>query len=269
MNHIKIIFWNVNGKDLRCYINEIINQEDPDIFILAEGELVDLSKITGQSFKELDSVSIKIPPRKIIKLRTFYNTRINVFDIEDLSDMRASAKGIKIRISGKEEEILLLPIHFPSKMYDEDGEKKRFLLGKIDEKITNIFNSRTSNLTKMDKAIMIGDFNANPYEACLSKNLQVRISNCPAKNATSKGQRIYYNPSLHLLSNFNQTSLGSFYKDEWHLLDQTIFTRSLLPYFNRPELQLIDCHTKTLLGKNKKPNNSISDHLPIKIKFNI
>ncbi|CBK75291.1 Endonuclease/Exonuclease/phosphatase family [Butyrivibrio fibrisolvens 16/4] len=128
-----------------------------------------------------------------------------------------------------------------------------------------------------DNTIVIGDFNANPYDeemlskfgfnAVLFKSL---IINEEYTNPNSNRIRRFYNPILHYLS--EETEMyGSFYTEQnymtsyWHCLDQVLVRRKLAN--NIAGLQYLKSINNIDLIKGKRPNNDISDHLPLLVNI--
>ena len=132
---------------------------------------------------------------------------------------------------------------------------------------------QTEDLFKCNNTIVIGDFNANPYdEELLSKFafnavlFKPIINKSELTNPNSLKRKRFYNPILHYISEDTQM-YGSFYYENdyatsyWHCLDQVLVRKSLVNCVNHVQY-LKRINTKNLL-ENTIPNVRISDHLPL------
>lgn len=126
---------------------------------------------------------------------------------------------------------------------------------------------------KTDKTIIIGDYNASPFDqeliqkdafnAVLYKGLLKK-----QEYITSNGKqyRRFYNPMVHYISEESQM-YGSFYYSGgiqslyWYCYDQVIVRKSLMDKV----IAIKYCKSigKKSLLKNIKPDEDISDHLPL------
>lgn len=231
---------------------------------MAEGEKIDSSKLVTLNYNELKKISIKIPKSPDKELRFFHKDTLDCYDLEEFN--RAMIKGIDLKIKGEDKTILILPVHMPSKLNENKNPIDR-AFNVLEQKIESI--SQTKNNTK--HIIYIGDFNLNPDE--LGDMANILTTTCPRGHGVTKisgiKYRIYYNPSNHLLGNFNQETLGSYYHTrKWQLLDQVIMSKKLVKLFKKNEFKLLNLNNKTLLLANDKPNKKlISDHLPICLEY--
>ena len=81
---------------------------------------------------------------------------------------------------------------------------------------------------------------------------------------------MFYNPMWNFLGDFSEP-YGTYYHSTadtvnpyWNVYDQVIIRPSLRKRFVDENLKIItETTTMSLLDKNKHPNRSISDHLPI------
>lgn len=259
---MKIVFWNVQSKDLTDIIEKLVQQENPDIVIIAEAEKI---RIFNGTYQELNKIKIKTHPTK--ELRFFHKKSIKCTDLQELEEQRSSAKKIRLKIKGKTESIILVSLHLVSKMTNNSLADNRLILDKLDREVESL-----KRRNKTDKVIFIGDFNLTPEEEPLRSMSGLMTSNCPETSETkdSRGVKktIYYNPSQYLLSNFNLDALGSFYykgDKNWHQLDQVIFSKNLLEFFQRSEFKILILPELKFLDSKRRP--LISDHLPIMCNF--
>ncbi len=237
----------------------MIDQEKPDILILAEGENINILP-KHSYYKELNKVAI---PRLRKELRYFYNSNlIQSFDVEE--NTRYMIKEIELITSGVTSNILIVPVHLPSKLNTNQTKSLNTIFGVLEQKIINQKQSRS-----IDEVIFVGDFNLNPHD--FKEIFTFEVSNCHLGSDVvrnyGKETTLYYNPSYHLLGNFNQPTLGThWYDKQWHLLDQIIFSKSLESKFVKDSFKIIELTNNKLMDEEKKP--SVSDHLPICAVFN-
>lgn len=91
-----------------------------------------------------------------------------------------------------------------------------------------------------------------------------------SRNIAGKEFRMFYNPMWNFLGDFKEP-YGTYYRSAadtfnpyWHIYDQVIIRPSLRSRFVDGNLKIITGSANvSLLDKNKHPNHSISDHLPI------
>lgn len=132
---------------------------------------------------------------------------------------------------------------------------------------------------EIENTIVIGDFNANPYDKeLLYKNAfnAVLFKSIIKENefTNPKGDRIkrFYNPIIHYLSE-DTKMYGSHYYDNsdkqetpyWHCLDQVLVRKSLVDLLK--EVRYIKVIDGMNLIKGLRPKKSISDHLPLLVNI--
>lgn len=126
------------------------------------------------------------------------------------------------------------------------------------------------------RKIIVGDFNINPYDnSCVNARYFHGIpiyedAMRESRNIAGKEFRMFYNPMWNFLGDFKEP-YGTYYRSAadtfnpyWHIYDQVIIRPSLRSRFVDGNLKIITGSANvSLLDKNKHPNHSISDHLPI------
>ena len=133
-------------------------------------------------------------------------------------------------------------------------------------------------LLPCNNVIIVGDFNANPFEeVCINANCFHAVSSKDIakkrKKRIIKGQEyaIFYNPMWNLFGDKNQTN-GTYYYDKegitayfWNIFDQVILSPEVAEIFEDNSLKIISSiNNNSLLYNNGIPNkDDISDHLPI------
>jgi len=173
-------------------------------------------------------------------------------------------KEIEIFLNDEIRNFLIVPVHLPSKVSPGQVESINSIFDMLEQKLDTLKKDRNT-----EDIIFIGDFNLNPHE--FEDLMSFKVSNCALGSSiiTNQGRErnLYYNPSYHLLGNFDQITLGShWFGRSWHLLDQVIMTKSLVSLFDKKNFKIVELETNHLLDKGYKPK--ISDHMPISIVFN-
>ena len=167
--------------------------------------------------------------------------------------------------------MILCCIHLNSKIYSDHEEIREIHMDQIIKDIQNVERELQSENT-----IVVGDFNINPYDASLINARYFHgipiYEEAKRKSRIIAGKEFYmfYNPMWNLLGDA-QEPYGTYYRSAadtfnpyWHIYDQVIIRPSLRSRFVDGNLKIITGSANvSLLDKNKHPNHSISDHLPI------
>ena len=137
--------------------------------------------------------------------------------------------------------------------------------------MNDIKNLETS--FKCNRTVIIGDFNANPYDdellamsAFNSVLFKDEILRSGSRTVDGITYRRFYNPILHYISE-DSKMYGSFYHAQgsstpiWHCLDQVLVSKSLAN--NVTNMKYIKTIGGTNLITRIRPNSKISDHLPL------
>lgn len=256
---LRICFWNTNKNiEINRYIVDIICENNVDIFVLAE-YIADLEKLQLQlrNCKYETEKSITVGCDRITILKRKYN-------------MEPGFQNKYCSLQIVNNKYILTCLHLPSKIYAE-RLKKDIAIRRIIEEI-----QRYEKLLKIDKTIIVGDVNENPYETgCLGAD---RFHGIPVyqdamrKYRTIMDERfeMFYNPMWNLLGDFSFPP-GTYYymgnevnNSFWNIYDQVMIRPCIRDFFVDSELKII-CETENgkLIDENNHPSKNISDHLPI------
>lgn len=271
---INIMFWNAGAGKFKNHIKDKVKIDECicsmmvgykcDIIVLAEYEY-DLEPLCNKiSIKNRD---FKMGP-------AFQYTRVKmIMDSRLKSEIIRDNKYFAIySIQSFRSEFLLTGVHFPSKMYGngESGEIiGRLLISNLNESEKEVMHER---------AIIIGDFNANPFEPVML-NADIMHSYPWADFVRNKRVRrvydteysIYYNPMWNLWGDEGLTG-GTYHYDAggvsnlyWNIYDQVILSHDMVNYFVRESLEIVNhVGSLSLLNKRGIPDSDrFSDHLPI------
>lgn len=259
---MNILFWNLNRNNIKDYIKQCLEENKVDIAVFAEHKGVDfvsLEKEMLHSYRHIEGIG--------------GCDKIAVFASEFAS----------VIIKQEQSRYALYTVEYDSKKYviagvhlqdrrSCDSARRIEVIGRLMNDIKNLEKS-----SKCSNTIIIGDFNANPYDdellqmnafhAVLFKEI---IRKSETRTVDNKIYRRLYNPTINFLSE-NTHNYGSYYFSSgsstpiWHCLDQILVSKALID--NIKFLQYIRTIGKKSLIKNIVPNKDISDHLPLYVQI--
>lgn len=263
---MKLLFWNIQKKDLTNQVAELIGEQHPTIISLAESEGINVSNFLN-TLKEQFSLKYKhIENPGCDKINIFCLDEINL----DLSYQHKDYSMVKLPFNNG--TYLLCFVHLPSKLHQTDEQQRRAC-----ERLYNsVLLEEGSHNT--DNTIIMGDFNVNPYEPAMISFSGLAASNgidCSKRNSiTSDGEskKLFYNPMWTLYSQYKERPGSHQYTktgvsvSSWHFLDQVIIRPSLVESFNFNELKFLT-KTKTFNHISNIGRPTTSDHLPLVCAF--
>lgn len=252
---VKLLFWNLNKNENSKYINSILSAEDIDIAVFAEYQGLNLAEIDSQYQKSSDRGGCD----KVI------------FISKNTIPLTVRREGTRYAIysfSIAGENFLLVGLHLPANPHSNADARKDVIFDiKRDiieqEKLTSIVNT-----------IVIGDFNASPFDSELTQKnafdavlYKKEIVNQEVVEYQSKRHKRFYNPLLNYISE-SSGMYGSFrYMADindviWYCYDQIIVRKPLAERIeNVMYMKKID--NTELISSKGVIKDSISDHLPL------
>lgn len=259
---MKILFWNLKGNDILEYIKECVLEYDIDIAVFSEYTSVDFESLECKLEKEYRYIPNMGGCKKVA---LFVKSSIEV------AVKREQARYALYSVEYNNKNYILAAIHLQDR-WTTDTQVRIMTIGRLVNDIKNLEESEHCKNT-----IIIGDFNANPFDdellqvnafnAVLYKDI---INSSETKKVGEERFRRFYNPIIHFLSE-DTKMYGSHYNTNksnspiWHCLDQVLVSKKLVESVN--ELKYIrNIGSKSLLNR-KKPNASISDHLPLYVQI--
>lgn len=267
MNSIRLLFWNVNNRDLTEYVYALARSTKADIVVLNEN-LVSSSR-TLLALREKVCADFFIPPCTSEDRFHCFCTRQDL----DLSEIHNGSRTSVRRWRVGTDKALLAFVHgIDIRNYDKEA-RQSYAQSIADEMR---FVSEQQNTRKM---VMLGDFNMNPYDSGM--NLPTGLNAMMTRACTVAGYReyigkkydFYYNP---MWSNFGDNSdgpAGTIYDTSnqgpygWSIVDQVVIHHSLVPIFENVRI-LTEAESLSLMNKKGRPDgNRISDHFPIIVNF--
>lgn len=261
MLFVNVLFWNLKRNNLASYIISCLTEYDIDIAIFSEHLETNFLSIQN------DTAYTYIPGmggcEKIALL-----VKSNIIANVKQEQSRYALYHIQSGISS----YIIAGVHLHDRR-NTDTATRIACIGRLVNDIKNV-----ENRCKCSNTIIIGDFNANPYDeellqmnafnAVLFKEI---IKKSETKTIDGVTYRRFYNPTVNFISE-NNKNYGSFYytggssSPIWHCLDQVLVSKSLVD--NIRNLVYLKTIAGTTLLKNIQPNEAISDHLPLFVEFN-
>ena len=266
---MKIVFWNINKKNLTDELEELSQEIDPDILFLGESEisvgntLLALNRYKTKYFYNEDLICTKI------KMFSKYDDR-NVMPIK--SNPRYTVREI---IVPSYPIFNLMSLHFQSKVNWDSHDQAAHSM-ELNATINDFERKKGSKMT-----LVIGDFNMNPFDfgmvqttglhSVMSRDVALKQS----RIVDGKQYPFFYNPMWSFYGEYGKGDVnGTIYNTLskpinyfWNMFDQVLIRPDLIPYINEDELEIISqlSNNRSLLKKSNIIDNSISDHLPISV----
>lgn len=267
---MNILFWNLHRNPITRYVKDCLLENQVDIAIFAEHDGLDreaLARETGYQYRLADgleeqyareSAQREIKPGKVVLL--------------SLPEIKTSIWLEKRRftlykVSYNNESYILAGVHLQDRR-NYDSYDRTETIGELIADINGMERETACN-----NIIIIGDFNANPYDrelldarafnAVLFKDI-IQSSEISVKNR--KPYRRFYNPILNFLAE-SPKNYGSYYyirgmsTPVWHCLDQVLVSKSLMERI--VDLKYIRLINGRNLVRKSGLDGSISDHLPL------
>ncbi len=255
---IKLLFWNLARNSIEKYIIDIILENNIDICVFAEYSNIHFDIIISKLNNNYNIFDGMGGCAKIIMIAR-KNYKIDV--------RREQNRYTIYSISDDIEKYIIAGIHLQDRLHSDADTRKNTIRNLIQD------IKEQEKLLKHDNTIVIGDFNASPFDdelvqkdsfnALLFKDL---IMKTEYVNFNKTRYKRFYNPMLNCISEDDST-YGSLYYNVglktlyWYFYDQIIVRKSLANKINRISI----CKTikNKRLIKEISPNKDISDHLPI------
>ncbi len=277
---VGILFWNTcitaKAKTDIHRIDRIENaivdsvlENNCDIIVLAEfssqtAGLCNKLSLKGRDFRERKPI-VKNSRVKILADNRFANEVIRDSKYYAIHDF--SLVGYHFLLGG---------VHLPSKLYTKEEDIKS--AGKT-------FIDAIKDAEKEaghEKVIMIGDFNANPFETVMTNFDYLHaifdssvVERVRSRQVYGRTNQIFYNPMWNLLGDNNYPK-GSYYSNSgiscklfWHIFDQVVMSADFVRAYKKDSLKILTGtgHKYFLDQRGKPDKGNYSDHLPICFSF--
>lgn len=269
---LNILFWNLNRKKNTEHIINCIVENNVDIAVFAEYKdkdgkvmIIDTAAIEhglGSMYAWISGVE---PDGKVILL-----AKKTIGEVRKIQQDDRSRYSLYI-VSTAVKNYLLAAAHLEDRLSDPYSANRKKTIGRLVSEIKS-----NEEILRIENTIVIGDFNANPYdEELLDKDAFNAVLFKPiiktSEFTSPEGDRIkrFYNPIIHYLSESTEM-YGSHYYDGntkhwtpyWHCLDQVLVRKNLVDLIQEVKY-LKRIGDESLLNRSKKPDERISDHLPL------
>lgn len=251
---IKILFWNLNKKDLTSLIIELSQAKDIDLIMLAETENLNVNGIEQLKDKYdfiwgLDECLVLCLAKKNIVI----------------SQIQSFKRYILFNCKKDDFCFNLIGVHLESQM-PQQNDSRAITITEMKNAIASAEGENHNN-----KTIVVGDFNLNPYDNQMTSYAYlhaVSFKDLIKKDFIKHDNKIYkkfYNPMLSLISEDSKIYGSYYYSDPqniyWHFFDQCLLRKEMLSNFQ--SVEIVKNINDINLIKDNKPDINISDHLPI------
>jgi hypothetical protein len=263
---LKVLFWNTGKQKVDILLTHLSTEKKVDLIVLAEyddlkNNFLDSINHEAEVFSEVAQIGCK---------------RIKIFIRSGLVQVEHGPETnyytTKKLVFSNHISMLMVALHLPSKLFQSENTQT---LEAVEFK-REIEVAESELLT--DNTFIIGDFNMNPFE--LGMVSASAFHSVPCKKIAMNEQRFikqrphkyFYNPMWNLFGDFNNNPGTFFYTSTeqavyyWNILDQVILRPSIIKYFTKDSLNIIQKIGETsLIADSGKP--ILSDHLPITFEF--
>jgi exonuclease III len=265
----RIVFWNVNKKDLTSLVCSIAKSTNADVIVLNENKVP--REKTLQALQENVSQDFYCPNASPASEKRFHcfckNLELDLSEIH--SGFRTSVRKMNIG----QHRVLLALVHGVD-IRNYDAETRQGFAQSLASEMQFVKDQQDTT-----KLILLGDFNMNPYNKGM--NLATGLNAMMTKSCVEKGFRrhigkdydFYYNPMWSLFGDNTGGPAGTIYNTSsqgdygWSMLDQVLINHSIVNLFHDVKI-LTEAGSQLLMDGKGRPNSiTASDHFPILVDF--
>jgi len=266
---LRIVFWNVNKKQLTNLVCSIAASTNADIIVLIE-DTVSIED-TLHALQTNVSEDFYRPSASFKSDKRFHCfCRNSALDLSEIhSELRTSVRKLQI---GRHTTLLAL-VHGID-MRNNDPQIRQSFAQELADQMRFVQKDKG-----IEKVILLGDFNMNPFDSGmnLAMGLNAMMTRACVKSRRrthhKKQYDFYYNPMWGLFGDNTDGPAGTIYNTSnqgpygWSMLDQVIIHHSVVGLFDSVRI-LTEVDTESFMNKNGRPNtNNASDHFPLLVNF--
>jgi hypothetical protein len=261
---IKILFWNTNKKNLDVAISTLASDLAVNVILLAE--------YPSSPASLLSSIRDKVDLRYFapLHIKNKFVCISNDIDLS-LSELVSEPRFSMRRFIHDSHSSMLVTIHGVDPMnhdIDHRNGHAQLLMAQL---------KSLSSKYKAQRLIIIGDFNVNPFDKCMT--LPIAYNSVMTRECAKQGIRGYqfeeydffYNPMWSLFGDLSEGPSGTYFytgtsgMQGWNMLDQVMLHHSLADYLDT--VRIVDSTVNLDLADARGHPNAIeySDHFPILI----
>jgi exonuclease III len=263
---VRILFWNVGGRDRSDLIATIARERNVDILVLAETP--DPTNVLVTALARRNAGTYAEPPGVYGRVKMV--ARMAADAVEPILDTGTlMARHISPPLGAS---FLLIGAHLQSRLRQDTqdqlvaGPRLRDFVERAEEQVGH------------RRTILIGDLNMNPFDGAVvaADGLHAVMSRAVAAQMTRTVQeeerRFFYNPMWNHFGDRGPSPPGTYYYRDngqivmfWNIFDQVLLRPELLEFFEDEDVVVVtQIAGKPLLRPNGRPNRDVgSDHLPI------
>ena len=259
----RIVFWNLNRKDLTDLVCDLAAATEADVVVLNES-VVPIRTTQQALHSKVD--------RRFFVPKSSSEERFQCFCRNSALDLTEVHKGFRssIRKLNLGSTYALLGLVHGVDMRNYDSETRQSAAQYLAEEIRFVISHQGHN-----RLILMGDFNMNPYDRgmnlALGLNAMMTRACVTAGHRTFQGKQydFYYNPMWSLFGDGSQGPAGTVYDTSnqgpygWNMLDQVIINHTIVE--NLDDIQILTHAGSTCLtdAKGRPSTRKASDHFPI------
>ncbi len=257
---MNILFWNLKNNSIAEYIVKCLEENNIDIAVFSEHKGVDFGKLSKSSCYDYiegmggcEKIVMLVKPQITVEIKQEQSRYALYYITEGTS------------------RYILAGVHLQDRR-NTDAATRIACIGRLVNDIKNV-----ERRCKCKNTIIIGDFNANPYDdellqmnafnAVLFKEV---IQKSETRTVDGISYRRFYNPTINFISE-DTKNYGSFYYTEgsrspvWHCIDQVLVSKALVDSIE--SMRYLKAIGAKSLIKSVRPDDQISDHLPLLVKI--
>jgi hypothetical protein len=274
-------FWNVNsrrnlGKDRQevpLFVGHLARERSLDVLFLIECAIPFASLltpyVTGPTYYPVSS------GERFRVLSRFDPKYMQLLQSPVLSD-RFDIWHLTLPLQA---DVLLCVVHGLDKRNNSPAKQELFLQQVLEA--LSYFERKIGH----DRSIVLGDFNASPFESPIASALGMNavisqaIARGDPRRMLNQSYKYFYNPMWNLLGDARHDSAPATYYRRgsdphelyWHMLDQVLIRPSLLGRFDFAALGIVSTVQGTkLTGASGIPDQTrFSDHLPVVFRIDL